>query len=230
MHKYRDNLKLKKYLEFYQLDSVVNKDIQEHYEFHEFKKGELICGLGEPLHYFYILLKGKVKVFTTSTDGKVLSLRIFSPLINLGDIELITGTKSRCSVEALSDSLCLAFPVQVIKSIGLNYNSFLRYLCTDLCNKFDDIASISSNNILYPLRNRLVSYMLEYLHEDTNTITFPFSHKELAELLGISYRHLTRSLSELENRGLIKMIDGTIHVLDEENLRILNVDIYPHKN
>lgn len=229
MDKYMDSLKLRKYLEFYKLDGIIGKDIQEHHEFHEFKKGELICVLGEPLRYFYILLKGNVKVFTTSVDGKILSLRLFDSLTNLGDIELITGTKYRCNVEVLSNSLCLAFPIQVIQTIGLNHNAFLRYLCSDLCNKFDDIASISSINILYPLKNRLVSYMLKYLCEDSNTITFPFSHKELSELLGITYRHLTRSLVELESQGLIKMVDGTIYVLDEVNLRILDIDIYPHK-
>lgn len=229
MHKYKDSQKLTKYLENYQLDGVIHKDMQEHHEFHDFKKGELVCALGEPLRYFYILLKGKVKVFTSSVDGKILSLRIFNTLTNLGDIELITGTKYRCNVEVLSDSLCLAFPIEVIQLIGLNHNAFLRYLCSDLCNKFDDIASTSSNNILYPLRNRLVSYMLEYLCEDSNTITFPFSHKELAELLGITYRHLTRSLGELESQGLIKTVEGAIYVLDEENLRMLDVDIYPHK-
>ncbi|WP_432667160.1 Crp/Fnr family transcriptional regulator [Wukongibacter baidiensis] len=229
MHKYKDSIKLRKYLELYHLEGVIHKDMQEHHEFHDLKKGELVCVLGEPIRYFYILLGGNVKVFTTSVDGKILSLRIFGPITNLGDIELITGTRYRCSVEALSDSLCLAFPIEVIQTIGLNHNAFLRYLCSDLCNKFDDIASISSNNILYPLRNRLVSYMLEYLCEDSNTITFPFTHKELAELLGTTYRHLTRSLGELESQGLITMGDGTIYVLDEVNLRMLDVDIYPHK-
>ncbi|WZL71995.1 helix-turn-helix domain-containing protein [Clostridiaceae bacterium 35-E11] len=229
MNKYKDSLKLRNYIELYQLEGVIHKDMQEHHEFHDFKKGDLVCVLGEPLHYFYILLKGNVKVFTTSDNGKILSLRIFNTLTNLGDIELITGTKYRCSVEVLSNSLCLAFPIQIIQTIALNHNAFLRYLCSDLCNKFDDIASVSSNNILYPLRNRLVSYMLEYLYKDSNTITLPFSHKELAELLGTTYRHLTRSLGELESRGLIKMVDGTIYVLDEVNLRMLDVDIYPHK-
>lgn len=229
LYKYKDMQKLKKYLKFYQIDGVIDKTMLEHHEIHSFKKGELACILGEPLRYFYILVKGSVKVFTTSVDGKILSLRIFDSLTNLGDIELITETKYRCSVEVLDDTLCLAFPIHIVQTIGLNNNSFLRYLCSDLCNKFDDIASISSNNILYPLRNRLVSYMLEYLDLESKTITFPFSHKELAELLGITYRHLTRSLGELEIKGLIKVADGDICVVDEEKLRKLDIDVYPHK-
>ncbi|WMI80035.1 Crp/Fnr family transcriptional regulator [Anaerotignum sp. MB30-C6] len=229
LYKYRDSQELRKYLALYQLEGIIHKDMEEYHEFHRFKKGDLLCELGEPLRYFYILLKGNVKVYTTSDNGKILTLRIFDTLTNLGDIELITGTKYRCSVEVLSNSLCLAFPMQVIQKIGLNDNAFLRYLCSDLCNKFDHITSVSSSNILYPLRNRLASFMLEYLSADSNVITFPYSHKELAELLGTTYRHLTRSLGELESRGLIEMVDGTIYVLDEVNLRKLHVETYPHK-
>lgn len=229
MHKYKDNLRLSKYLKLYKLDSVINEKLKNYYEFHEFKKGELVCVLNEPLNYFYILLKGSIKVFTTSVDGKNLSLRIFNPITNLGDIELITGTRYRCNVEALTDCLCLSFPINIIETIGLNDIFFLRYLCSDLCNKFDIVASISSHNLLYPLRNRLVSYMMEYKCEDSKTITFPFTYKELAELLGITYRHLTRSFNELEDKGLIKVTDRTIYILDEEELSKLNIDIYPHK-
>lgn len=226
---YTDPKQLNHYLAYYQLNTIIHHNLQEHHVFHAFKKGELICVLGEPLSYFYILLEGDVKVFTTSVDGKILSLRIFNPPINLGDIELMNNTGYRCHVEALTDSVCLAFPIQIIRSIGLNQPAFLRYLCSDLCQKFDSIASTSSHNLLYPLRNRLVSYMMEYLDQDTRTITFPFSHTALAELLGITYRHLTRSLSELENQGLIKVEGQVIHVTDEAKLSQLSMDIYPHR-
>lgn len=229
MRKYKDHLLLSKYLTLYHLDTIIDKEIQKHHEFHDYTKGELICILSQPLRYFHILLKGNTKAFTTSVDGKILSLKILNPLTNLGDIELITGTNYRCNVEALTDSLCLAFPIHVIQSIGLSQNSFLRYLCSDLCHKFDTIASTSSHNILYPLRNRLVSYMMEYQCEDSNIITIPFSHKELAELLGTTYRHLTRSFSELEHQGLIKISGHTITILDEQNLSKLNIEMYPHK-
>lgn len=229
MNSYRDEAKLIKYLNIYHLENVINNDMRKQHVFHAFSKGELVCRLGDSIGYFYILLEGQVKIYTTSSDGKTLSLRIMEPLTNFGDIELMTRTRYRCNVEALSQTLCLAFPMEITATQGLNHNAFLRYLCKDLCHKFDDITSTSSNNILYPLRNRLVSYMLDYLCEDTNTIVFPFSHKELAELLGITYRHLTRSLSELEKHDLIKIGDGILYVKNELGLRKLDVDVYPHK-
>lgn len=229
MKKYKDNLKLKKYIEEYNLKEIIDESLTQNHEFFEFKKGEHICKLGDQIERFYIFLKGNVKVFTISADGKILCLRIFDSITNLGDIELFTETRYRCNVEAISDSLCVAFPIVLIKNFALNNNIFLRYLCIDLCNKFDTISSISSNNILYPLKNRLIGYILEYMCEPTGIAGFPFSYKELAEMLGVSYRHLSRSINELEEQNLIKKIGSKIQVLNINELKTFQFEIYPHK-
>jgi CRP-like cAMP-binding protein len=229
MKKYRDVSKLKKYIEKYNLRELINENLEENHEFFEFKKGEQICKLGEKIEDFYIFLEGTIKVFTISVDGKILCLRIFDSITNLGDIELFTETRYRCNVEAISDSLCVAFPIDMIRNFGLNNSVFLKYLCIDLCNKFDAISSISSNNILYPLKNRLIGYILEYMCKTTGITEFPFSYKELAEMLGVSYRHLSRSINELEEQGFIKKTRNKIEVLNEDALKIFEFDTFPHK-
>lgn len=230
MKKYKDISSLKKYIEKYNLEEAIDEKLAESHEFHQFNKGELMCRLGNKIEKFYILLEGSVKVFTISADGRVLCLRIFDSITNLGDIELITGTRYRCNVEVTSDALCVAFPIDMVKKVGLNNNAFLRYLCSDLCNKFDTISSISSNNILYPLKNRLIGYILEHMNKSTKITEFPFSYKELAEMLGVSYRHLSRSISELEDQGFIEKKGIKIEVLNEGELRTFEFDIYPHKS
>lgn len=229
MKRYKDNLRLSNYLEKFTLREIIDENLELSHEFFQFKKGDLICVLGEKIEHFYILLEGNVKVFTVSADGKILCLRIFDSITNLGDIELFTETRYRCHVEALSDCLCIAFPIDKIKTYGLNNSIFLKYLCIDLCNKFDAISSISSNNILYPLKNRLVGYILEYMNKTSKIAEFPFSYKELSEILGVSYRHLSRCINELEAQGLIKKMGTKIKVLKENEMKSFEFDSYPHK-
>lgn len=230
MKKYKDISSLQKYIIKYNLEEVIDEKLIINHEFHQFNKGEFMCRLGNKIEKFYILLEGCVKVFTISADGKVLCLRIFDSITNLGDIELITETKYRCNVEVLVDSLCVAFPIDIVRDNSLNNNAFLRYLCSDLCNKFDVISSISSNNILYPLKNRLIGYILEYMNESTQIAEFPFSYKELAEMLGVSYRHLSRSINELEEQGLIEKKGSRLKILNEAELRDFSFEAFPHKS
>lgn len=229
MKKYKDDPRLKNYIEKFNLSEIIDVNLEQSRECFEFKKGDLICELGEKIEYFYILLEGNVKVFTVSADGKILCLRIFDSITNLGDIELFTETRYRCHVEALSDCLCIAFPIDKVKTYGMKNIVFLKYLCIDLCNKFDAISNISSNNILYPLKNRLVGYILEYMNKSTKITVFPFSYKELSEILGVSYRHLSRCMNELETQELIKKMGNKIVVLDEDEMRCFEFDSYPHK-
>lgn len=63
----------------------------------------------------------------------------------------------------------------------------------------------------------------------TEITEFPFSYKELAEMLGVSYRHLTRSINELEGQGLIKKSGNKIEVLNVKELKNFEFDFFSHK-
>ena len=56
--------------------------------------------------------------------------------------------------------------------------------------------------MLYPLENRLASYILEtYTNEDSNNAE---NLTQISELLGASYRHLLRVLNKFESEGIKK--------------------------
>jgi len=77
----------------------------------------------------------------------------------------------------------------------------------------------SSINLLYPLENRLASYINEFLtnDEDSNIyIDFDENLVNIAELLGSSYRHLLRTLNTLSKKGVLEKEDGKYKVLLEE--------------
>lgn len=230
MRRYQDMKKLLDYLSLYKLQNIFPPELLARGEFHDFQKGEKLCTAGEPVQTFYILLTGQVKIFAVSNEGKALSLKLYEAPINLGDIELITETGYRSNVEALSNSLCLAFPISIVREYGLINNEFLRYLCLDLCHKFDDIASVTSAHILYPLKRRLVSYLMQYFERDSSEVVLPISNKELAELLGTTYRHLARTLSELERDGLLEAQGDKIRILKEREMKNLCIEVYPHKS
>lgn len=75
MKRYRDILKLKKYIEKFNLREIIDINLEQNHEFFEFKKGELVCELGDEIEHFFILLEGNIKVFIISAEGKILCLR-----------------------------------------------------------------------------------------------------------------------------------------------------------
>jgi CRP-like cAMP-binding protein len=56
---------------------------------------------------------------------------------------------------------------------------------------------------------------------DQEGFALPLTHAELADTTGLSSVHVTRSLQELRQRGLIDLTDGALRILDAERLRTL---------
>jgi hypothetical protein len=99
-----------------------------------------------------------------------------------------------------------------------------------LGEKLIRLSKYSSINLLYPLENRLASYILADTSNTVNagkkTITFEGNLSEVAELLGTSYRHLLRTLNNLCTQGLIRKNLLAYEILDLEKLRKLAGDLY----
>ncbi|MPM79649.1 hypothetical protein SDC9_126688 [bioreactor metagenome] len=85
----------------------------------------------------------------------------------------------------------------------------------------------SSINLLYPLENRLASYINESLVCGDNLyIDFDENLNNIAELLGSSYRHLLRTFNTLCKKGVLKREDGKYKIINKVLLKDLAGDLY----
>jgi CRP-like cAMP-binding protein len=223
---YKDPVALRKYCNKFQLDKIIDVGLNENYEFHLFEKGDFICKIDEPVYYFYFLLDGKTKNFIMSDNGKILLIGFYEAFTNFGDIEIPNNTTYTSNVEAVTKCVLLALPVSFIKLVCLNRKSFLKYLTMELSKKLNDSSRKSSFNILYPLKNRLASFLIEHITvPNQRVINLTSSYKEIAESLGTTYRHLSRTLNEFKNSDIIEIKDKQIIILNEDELRNMSKDM-----
>lgn len=95
-----------------------------------------------------------------------------------------------------------------------------------LSEKLYGTINNSSYNFVYPLINRVASYLVENLTTDKNYIILNSSYLDIAQFLGTTYRHLNRTLKEMESKSIIKCVDKKIYILDINKLRELSKNIY----
>lgn len=206
MKKIHDTKKKNYYIEKYNLSSYFEKDITETLELFYFSPGENVYSDGDYLNYFFFYVEGKAKVFSRLSNGKSLLLSFYEPLQILGDIELFNSDHVSVNVKSITASFCLGFPIEYVKNTLLSDNKFLQYLCKDLGKKLNRCSNNSAINLLYPLENRLASYILAIETKEmsqVNTLTFYDSLTEISELLGTSYRHLHRTVNQFVERGIL---------------------------
>ncbi|WP_085506479.1 Crp/Fnr family transcriptional regulator [Thalassobacillus devorans] len=213
------------YIKRYELGKVFPEHFRPLIKVYQFKKGNVLFSAGEELEELYILVDGKIKIFTLTPEGKSLINRFKRPLELIGDVEYVKRNTVFNSVEAVTDGVMLAASFADLANLEQDHPPFTRFLLETLARKFYTEAHTTNLNMLYPVEVRLASYLLSISSFSEGTIFHQEMHTsnlmELAEWLGTSYRHLNRVLKKMASDNIIERANGSIAIKDLEKLSIL---------
>ena len=112
----------------------------------------------------------------------------------MGDIELLMGRHEAIStVQAVSTVVCIGLPLSVYAPMLLSNLPFVLRAAKGLAIKLHNSVSNTTEIILRPFETRLCEYLLQSAQNGV------FSERliDVAEQLGVSYRHLMRSIKAL---------------------------------
>jgi len=220
MLKIHNKKAMEEYVLKYNINDIFTEDMRPFMELLLFKKGEYICRDNEKLNYLFFFVDGKAKVYSTLSNGKSLLLCFYQGFKVLGDLEMINSEPASTNVQVIEDTYCIGISTEKVKTYLLDDAKFLRYICNSLGEKLNRCSKNSSINLLYPLENRLASYILATGEDLDESLT------EISELLGTSYRHLLRTLNNMCQEGLIKRNDTGFEIIDKKVLTKLASDLY----
>jgi len=221
MKKMKDQEQIDQYLQAYQIKSIFNEPLLPYLELYSFEQGELICSQGDPSQYLYVLVKGKIKISTTSPEGKTLILSFKTPLEVIGDVEYVRGIDFINTVEAVSSVMMIGIHYRWLKNYGKDHSPLLQFLLDIITKKFTIKSTSLSFNLMYPVEVRLASYLLSVSFDESDSlcnVQLSISIKDAANLIGTSYRHLNRVIAQFCKEGLVERNNGFILVKDREGL------------
>lgn len=100
---------------------------------HIYQRGEIIIREGDPGRSLYLVLDGRVRVFTYDYVGNRIFLFTFGPDQFFGEIGLITGAPRSASVMAAEESLLAEIPFKRMRDLLYKYPNIRRAL--EECSK-----------------------------------------------------------------------------------------------
>lgn len=225
MKEIQDRQQLNDYLQAHQIASIFHEQLLPHLSLYRFDQGEPVCRQGEPAEYLYVLVKGKIKIYTTSAEGKTLILSFKTPLEVIGDIEYVQGAENLNTVEAVSSVLMIGVHHRWLKKYGSDYAPLLQFLLDIITKKFYKKSNSLSFNLMHPVEVRLASYLLSVSFDESELQLKgqprKVNLKDTANLIGTSYRHLNRVIQQFCQAGLIERNKGLLVVKDRSGLREL---------
>ncbi|MCC9625285.1 Crp/Fnr family transcriptional regulator [Thalassospira sp. MA62] len=186
-----------------------------------YASGTMLCSNDQHIESLFVVLEGRVKIYTLSEEGKLRLLRLKAAPTMIGDIEYASGRNVLHTVEAVGPVTCLRIPFEALRRYNRTVE-FTEHLLRGVSEKLFIEANASSNHLMSTLEERLAGYLIS-LSESGNELfqaeMSQLKRKEVAEWLGTSYRHLNRTLQAFVDEGLVKRTRKEVIILNSERLK-----------
>lgn len=193
----------------------------------KYRKKQVIFSEGNHPQYLFYVLKGKVKVFKSSDEGKELTVGLYAAGDFLGYIALLEEAPYKVSAEALEDSEVSMIPRDDFSGL-INKNpgvarQFILLLAKNNNEKSDQMVQLAYNSLRKRVANALLALLRKYQDAASSKFSIHISREDLANLSGTATESLIRTLSDFRQEKLIEIHGGDIVILDEQKLhKMLN--------
>lgn len=227
------------YVKRHALDRLLSPELLASLTLRRYPAGEHLIRSGQAVDGLFFVVEGRAKVYSQMENGSTLLVRFYSPFDILGDVELFSFDAYLLNVVALEETVCLCLASTAIRRHAERNVGFLMELCGRLGRKLADFNASAAINLRYPVENRLASYLLAVTGgpgaagaaaggaaSRSGQCLVTDDLGELADILGTSYRQLSRVLRRFREEGIIGGGRGGIRVLERRRLEPLARDLY----
>lgn len=189
-----------------------------------YPRGALLFVEEEQPRGVFILCSGRVKLTTSSSEGKKLILKIVQPGEVLGLSSAILGKPYEVSAETIE-------PCQVNFIKRSEFLAFLNehteacfHTAEQLSEKYQMAQrEIRALGLSSSTGEKLAKLLLDWCDETTKTngafrLKVVLTHEEIAQMLGTTRETITRLLSDLRKKKIIDIKGSTVMVTDHDAL------------
>lgn len=191
----------------------------------EVKKSETIFSKETRGDALFVVMKGIVKIFSMSEQGKSKTFAYLEPPDFFGEMALLEKSERSAGAVAVSASTLLTIRRQDFQKLVTARPqltlALLRTLCGRLRRADKDIEAMSFNSVLGRVA-RIVLDLAKRHGKQTPKglrIHLELSHQELAEMVGTAREMVTRILNRFVRTQCLQMDGKYLVVTDAQKLR-----------
>jgi CRP/FNR family transcriptional regulator, cyclic AMP receptor protein len=192
-----------------------------------YPKGATLFVEGQAPRGVFILCAGRVKLSTTSADGKTLILRIADPGEVLGLPSTITGTSYELTADVIEPAQAKFIPrAEFLNFLRENGEAALR-VAQQLGETYHSaIAEMRSIGLSHSAGEKLARFLLDLCveHEektDEVRLTLTLTHEEIGQMIGASRETVTRLFGDFKKKQLLKVKGSTLIIRSKAGLESL---------
>jgi CRP-like cAMP-binding protein len=170
------------------------------------EKGEVLFQRGDPVHGFYFVVSGQIKLAISSAQGNEKVVEIISPMHSFGEAVMFMDRPYPVFAEALSPTHLLHVGHAIVSDLIDQEPGFARKLLAGMAIRLHGMIQDVETYSLRSSTQRVIGYLLQQADETpegTNDIELPTSKQVIASRLNLTPETLSRIFHDLAEAGLI---------------------------
>ena len=180
------------------------------------KRHQILFAEGDPVDSLVVVRSGRLKVFSTSTNGDELLLTIAESGETLGEVAVFDAGERSATVEAMEPAEVVLVPRDAVVAALAEDPALSHRLQVRIAAVARRLTAASTDLAYTDLPRRLAKALLS---QDTAGAGRGLSQSDLASLVGGSRQAVNAALAGYEKRGWIKREGGRIASLDRAALQ-----------
>src|SRR5512143_3897117 len=215
---------LKKIDLFKNLSDAELKELEPYHAAVLYGKRETIFSEGEPPEWFYIVVKGKVKVTKLSHDGKEIILEVISPYDIFGGVAVLRNFPYPANAVAMEDSEVLKISRKNLMRLVDRFPNLMYCIARQLGDRMKSSYDTLKNIALERVEARIAALLLKLSNKvgvETDKgvlIDMRLTKQDVADMVGTTVETSIRTFSKFKKQGLLTDSNGKIIITDHEGL------------
>src|SRR5215469_11096380 len=192
-----------------------------------YPKGATLFVEGQPARGVFILCSGRVKLSTSSADGKTLILRISEPGEVLGLPATVTGTCYELTADVIEPGQAnFIARTEFLNFLKENGEAALR-VAQQLGETYHSaIAEMRTIGLSHSASEKLARFLLEWAsnypeEKGQVRIKMTLTHEEIAQMIGSSRETVTRLLADFRRKQLVQIVGSTLILRNKADLEAI---------
>jgi len=201
------------------------KDLGEARQTRDLQAEQVLFREGDELHDVPYLVKGKMRTFRRTKDGKSFTTGLYGSGEFIGYMGLLETGLATESVEAMEDSRVALIPQSEMMALLFRDRDvsvcFIRMLARDMKDKEGQLLQLAYASVRQRVAQSLLRLHQRYATESSPDIGVLVSREDLASMVGTATESLIRNLADLREERLVEIQGREIRILQKEKLEKL---------
>ena len=177
---------------------------------HIYKENTNIYVRNEKSQYFYIIKKGRIRVFISSIYGKEMTLDVLKKGSFFGDNSFLADAYHQTDIETITEVEIIECRIEDVIDILHANKELMILILQHLTETTDHLTHQIHALTMYNSTQKIADFLLR--STDNGTKTIPYTHENIASCLNLNRVTVSRIMKRFQNDGWIESDYGLVKV------------------